>query len=57
MQSRKRLLLVGRTCKVRKRKAVHMIGMERNGDFVKMAAYALLLAHLDFSPYTVSPIA
>lgn len=37
--------------------AVYMIGMERNSDFVKVAAYAPLLAHLDFPPYTVSPIA
>jgi len=36
---------------------VYMVGMKRKSDFVKMAAYAPLLAHLDFSPYTVSPIA
>ncbi|OCK80529.1 glycoside hydrolase family 51 protein [Lepidopterella palustris CBS 459.81] len=36
--------------------AVYMIGMERNSDFVKMAAYAPLLAHLDYSTYTPNAI-
>ncbi|OCL11008.1 glycoside hydrolase family 51 protein [Glonium stellatum] len=36
--------------------AVYMIGMERNSDLVKMAAYAPLLAHLNYSMYTPNAI-
>lgn len=34
--------------------AVYMLGLEHNQDLVKMASYAPLLAHLDYSTYTVS---
>jgi len=33
--------------------AVHMIGLERNADVVKMAAYAPLLQHFGFTQWSV----